>query len=59
MTDTMQTQALHMLYSQLKQARISLAHAEQRQNSWEERANLQKKIETLEWIIGVVIEQDG
>lgn len=59
MTDTQQSKALYMLYSQLKQARIALGHAEQRQNNWEERENLQKKIETLEWIIGVVIEQDG
>lgn len=55
MTDTQQAKALHLLYSDLKKARIALSHAEQRQNNHEERANLAKKIDTLEWIIGVVI----
>ena len=49
-----QYEALHLLYSLLKQARISLGRAEQRRNNHEERANLAKKIDTLEWIIGVV-----
>ena len=58
MTDTQQIKALRMLYGQLKKARIALGHAEERQNNWVERENLKQKIDTLEWIIGVVIEQD-
>lgn len=50
--------ALYMLYSQLKQTRIAIAHAEQRQHNDEERYNLQRKADTLEWIIGVVTKED-
>lgn len=58
MTDTQQAKALHLLYSQLKKARIDLGHAERRQNNWDERENLARKIDTLEWIIGVVTKED-
>lgn len=37
MTDTQHAKALHLLYSQLKKARIDLDHAERRQNNWDER----------------------
>ena len=57
MTDTQQANALHLLYKQLKKAKIDLGHAEQRQNNLGEQENLKRKIDTLEWIIGVVIER--
>lgn len=59
MNDAPKDKALYLLYSQLKQTRISLAHAEQRRNNWEERENLKNRIVTLEWIIGVVIEKEA
>lgn len=58
MTDTQKAKAMHLLYSLLRQARISLGHAERRQNNWAERANLVQKIDTLELIIGVVVKED-
>ena len=59
MTDPQQAKALHLLYSQLRKARIDLGHAERRQNNWDERENLAQKIATLEWITGVVLKEDA
>lgn len=58
MTDTQQAKALHLLYSQLRKTRIDLGHAESRQRNWDEQENLKQKIDTLEWIIGVVTKED-
>lgn len=49
--------ALHYLYKQLKNAKISLGQAENRNNNMEERMNLQSKIDILDWVIGVVIKE--
>lgn len=46
--------ALEYLYKLLKQAKIALGHAEQRQNNQAERDNLQNKIDTIEWVIDAV-----
>lgn len=56
--DAIKQRSLRYLYGQLKHARISLGHAEARKNA-EEIANLQNKIEVLEWVIGVVIKEDA
>ena len=56
--DTIKQRSLHYLYGKLKHARISLGHAETRKNA-EEIANLQSKIDVLEWVIGVVIKEDA
>lgn len=48
--------ALTLLYRLLKQAKISLGNAEQRQNNQEERDNLEWKIATIEWIIDAVMK---
>ena len=58
MTDTIQIKALRMLYSQLKQAKISLGQAEMVKNNHEELFNLAQEIDILEWIIGTVIESE-
>jgi len=51
----MRQNALEWLYRELKKAKISLGHAEARQNNQEERNNLEKKIATLDWLIGAVL----
>lgn len=56
--DTMQYKSLHYLYGQLRKARIAYGHAEDKPNSADELANLQTKIDVLEWVIGVVIKED-
>lgn len=55
--DTIQTKALHYLYSQIRKARIALGHADKRNNA-EEMANLQTKIDVLEWLAGLAIKED-
>lgn len=56
MSDTIQHKSLYYLYSQLRKARIALGHAEKRNNT-EEIANLQAKIEVLEWLTGIAIKE--
>lgn len=46
--------ALEYLYKLLKQAKVALGHAEQRQNNQAERDNLARKIDTIEWVIDAV-----
>lgn len=58
MTYPQQAKALHLLYSQLWKTRIDLGHAESRQRNRDEQENLKQKIDTLEWIIGVVTKED-
>lgn len=55
--DTIQTKALHYLYSQIRKARIDLGHADKRNNA-EEMANLQTKIDVLEWLAGLAIKEE-
>lgn len=51
----MKQTALKMLHRELKKAKISLSHAKARPGAKvEETVNLSKKIETLDWLIGVV-----
>lgn len=57
MHDTIQTKALHYLYSQIRKARIALGNADKRNNA-EEMANLQTKIDVLEWLAGLAIKED-
>ena len=58
MPDTIRQRSLHYLYGQLRKARIAMGHAEDKPNSADELANLQTKIDVLEWVIGVVIKED-
>ena len=58
MPDAIKQRSLHYLYGQLRKARIAMGQAEDKPNSTNEIANLQNKIEMLEWIIGVVIKED-
>ena len=58
MPDTIQQRSLHYLYQQLRKARIAMGHAERKQNNADEIANLQNKIDVMEWTIGVVTKED-
>jgi len=57
--DTIQQKALHYLYSQLRKARISMGQAEGKQNNADEIANLQNKIDVLEWLAGIAMKEDA
>ena len=57
MHNTIQNRAMHYLYKKIKRARISIGQAENKPNSAQEIANLQKKIEVLEWLAGVAIKE--
>lgn len=48
--------ALSYLYRQLKKTRIALSRAEYKGVA-EEIANLQEKIETLEWLTAVAVKE--
>ena len=53
----MRETALKWLYGQLRRKRIALGRAESKRNvSAEETGNLAAAIETIEWIIGKVLE---
>ena len=53
----MRETALKWLYGQLRRKRIALGRAERKRNvSAEEIRNLAADIETIEWIIGKVLE---
>lgn len=58
MPDTIKQRSLYYLYGQLRKDRIAYGHAEDKPNNAEELANLQNKIDVLEWTIGVVIKED-
>lgn len=54
-----QYQSLEWLYKQLKQKRIALGNAERKPNTTEsEINNIQSAIDTIEWIIALVLK-DG
>ena len=55
--DVIRQKSLFYLAKELRKTRIALGHADQRHNA-EEMANLQTKIEVLEWVMGVVIKED-
>ena len=66
MTNSKKQAALEYLKRHLRQAEISLCQAEQRKNNQAERENLAKKMDTLDWIIGIVtkteegeVDEDG
>lgn len=52
--DKKQLDALHFLYGQARQAKISLGRAEEKQNNQQERDNLQKKIDAIDLAIDAV-----
>ena len=51
-------EALEWLYKQLKQKRIALGNAERKPNASAEIDDIKAAIDAIEWIIGVVLEQD-
>lgn len=53
-----QQQALEWLYKQLRQKRVALGNAERKPNASAEIDDIKAAIDTIEWIIGVVLEQD-
>ena len=55
--DTLRQQALDWLNKQLKQKRIALYNAERKPNADGEIADINKAIDGIEWIIGVVSER--
>lgn len=58
MDDTIQNRAMHYLYKEIKKARISICNAENKPNRAQEIANLQNKIEVLEWLADVALKED-
>lgn len=50
--------ALDMLYKSLKSLKIALGHAEKRNAKHDEIENLHKKIEAVDWLIGLAIKED-
>lgn len=55
----MRDDALSYLYKKLKKARIALAFAESKQGTTQkEMDNIQRKINVLEWMIRVVLEEN-
>lgn len=56
MTTNNREEALRFLYKHLKKAKIALGQAENRPGvTAEELANLQKKIDVIDWIVPLVI----
>lgn len=57
---TIRDNALSFLYRELRVAKIALGRAEGRPGvTWEELDNLQKKIDAIDWILPIVIREDG
>lgn len=57
---TIRENALSFLYRELRAAKIALGHAESKPNvSREELENLQKRIDAIDWMIPIVIREDG
>lgn len=51
--------ALHHLYKEQKNAKLSLVRAEEKpRHRHEEISELQNKLEVLDWLIGLVIKED-
>ena len=50
--------AIDMLYKSLKTLKIALGHAEKRNAKHDEIENLHKKIEAVDWLIGLAIKED-
>lgn len=50
--------AIDMLYKSLKTLKISLGYAEKRGAKHDEIDNLRKKIEAVDWLIGLAIKED-
>ena len=52
--------ALEWLYKQLKKKRVALGNAESKPNAnYSEVRNIKRAIDTIEWIIAVVLEKGG
>ena len=52
---TMQQKSLYYLHKELRSAKISLGHAENKPGAEEEKRNLERKIAMLEWTFDVVM----
>lgn len=50
--------AIDMLYKSLKALKIALGYAEKRGAKHDEIDNLRKKIEAVDWLIGLAIKED-
>lgn len=50
--------AIDMLYKSLKTLKIALGYAEKRNAKHDEIENLHKKIEAVDWLIGLAIKED-
>ena len=58
MTGDIKERALSFLYRQLKKARIALGRAEENGDA-EAMANLQNKIDVLEWLTEITLKAEG
>lgn len=57
---TIRDNALSFLYRELRAAKIALGRAEGRPGvTREELDNLQKRIDAIDWILPIVIREDG
>lgn len=57
---TLRENALSFLYRELRDAKIALGRAEGRPGvTREELENLQKRIDAIDWMIPIVIREDG
>ena len=57
--DRIKMRSLHYLYKEQKNAKLSLARAEDKpRHRHEEISELQNKLEVLDWLIAVAIKED-